>query len=132
MQWQGKTKGIRMKPDWLNDNSAANEPATAEGNYVRRNTVLYYNLLDSRAETNCIAPAISTEKNVSRIRQSFMLNSYCKCKWGLPKLGCCKAMNIGSEYPIRQRSFHSSPREVITLTWRRETVNDFNINLRNT
>lgn len=123
---------MRMKPDWLNDNSAAIEPATAEGNYIRCNTVPDYNLLDSWAGTDCIAPAISMEKNVSRIRQSFTLNSYCKCKWGLPKLGRLKAMNTGSEYPIWQRSFRSSLRELTTLTWRREAVNDFNINLRNT
>ena len=44
----------------------------------------------------------------------------------LPNPKCQLAMNKGSEYSVRQRSSHSSPRKGKPSTWRRGTVIDFN------
>ena len=40
------------------------------------------------------------------------------------------AMGLDPEYPIRQRSFRSSPRALMALTWRREAACFLNANER--
>ena len=122
-----------MKPDWLNDSQAAFTVATAEDNYIRRVEAPMLISREPWANETCFdATAISGQKDVSRIRQSFTLIVANITKWGLPKLGCRKAMNEGSEDPIWQRSSRSSRSVGKPRTWQRGAVDNFSINQKNT
>lgn len=111
-----------MKPDWLNDSSAANEPASTKGNCMRRVEVPHVFRSYRGAGTDLKAIAVSDQKNVSRIRQLEKPNSYYASKWGFPKSECLRAIDIGLEYPTWERSFRSSPSKGKPCTWRREAV----------
>jgi hypothetical protein len=80
------------------------------------------------------ATAISGEKGGNRIRQSIEPNSWYFPKRRLPKSESQKkmAMSVGSEYPIWQRSLHSSPSRIMTCTWRREAVSNVLIQILKT
>ncbi len=122
---KGRKIDIRMKPDWLNDSQAALTVAKAEDSYIRLIAVPYATSRDGMARTYCDATAISGEKDESRIRQSIkFVNTM--TKWGLPKLGCLKAMSADSEYPIWQRSSRSSLSVGKPRTWQRGAVRYFN------
>lgn len=111
-----------MKPDWLNDSSAANEPAPTKGNYLRRVEVphVFRSCIGARTDLNAIA--VSEQTNVSRIRQLVKPNSYYASKWGFPKSESLRAIGTGLEYPTWERSFRSSPSKGKPCTWRREAV----------
>lgn len=68
------------------------------------------------------------EKNESRIRQ-FTMPIVTKCtKRGLPKSEGRKAMTVGPEYLIWQRSLHSTQSKGKPCTRGREAVNNFSTN----
>lgn len=117
----------------MNDSQVAYTVATTEDNYIRRvgipvliNRELWAN------ETNSDATAVSGQKDESRIRKSFTQIVAKVTKWGLPKLGCLMAMNVGSEYPIWQRSSRSSQSVGKLRTRQRGTVDNLSMCQRNT
>lgn len=116
----------RMKPDWLNDSSAIPHEVIAEGSYIRYINALVSIFRGYPARTGIDATAISGEKNESHIRQCIVPIVITIAKRGLPKLECRKAMGIGPEYPIWQRSFHSTLSKGSPCTREREAVDDFN------
>jgi len=132
LQPQREKTDMRMKPDWLNDSSAAAAEATAEGSYTTpcRDTFLLLNGREGmnwpRRNCNKQTKERKSHPTISRA------NSYYTAKRGLPKSECPKAMNKGSEYPTWQRSLRSSLSEGKPRTWRREAVDSLNINIRNT
>ena len=117
---------MRMKPDWFNDNPTVFEVTMAESSYIRHIAVLCQPAFIGTAGTCRNVTAVSGEKGVSRIRQSVVPTVITQTKRRLPKPKCQLAMNKGSEYSVRQRSSHSSPRKGKPSTWRRGTVIDFN------
>lgn len=125
---QGKKTDMRMKPDWLNDNPMVALETMAEDSYLRHTMTLYLVLRISMAGTCHGIPAISGEKDESRIRQSVVPIVIMRAKRRLPKSKSRNAaMSNGSEYSTRQRSVHSSPSRGKPCTWRRDTVGIFNI-----
>ena len=115
-----------MKPDWFNDNPTVFEVTMAESSYIRHIAVLCQPAFIGTAGTYRNVTAVSGEKGVSRIRQSVVPTVITQTKRRLPNPKCQLAMNKGSEYSVRQRSSHSSPRKGKPSTWRRGTVIDFN------
>lgn len=115
---QGRKAYMRIKPDWLNDSSAALEVATAESSYIRRIGT------PARPAFSRKATSQSRSDRNKRIEER---KSYptvcCACcyisKRRLPKSGCRKAIDKGHEYPTWQRSHHSSPSAGKPRTWRR-------------
>ena len=125
-QLQGIKTDMRMKPDWFNDNPTVFEVTMAESSYIRHIAVLCQPAFIGTAGTCRNVTAVSGEKGVSRIRQSVVPTIITQTKRRLPNPKCQLAMNKGSEYSVRQRSSHSSPRKGKPSTWRRGTVIDFN------
>ena len=123
---RGGTIDTRMKPDWFNDNPTVFEVTMAESSYIRHIAVLCQPAFIGTAGTCRNVTAVSGEKGVSRIRQSVVPTVITQTKRRLPNPKCQLAMNKGSEYSVRQRSSHSSPRKGKPSTWRRGTVIDFN------
>ena len=129
---RGGTIDTRMKPDWLNDSSVANEEAMAKDNYIRHTVIPFLSRSGEEARTNYSTTVINGEKSERRIRQSITLIVITLTKWGLPKPKRRKAIEFALEYSAWQRSFHSSPNRGKPCTWRREAVDNFNINQRKT
>lgn len=129
---RGGTIDTRMKPDWLNDSSVATVEAMTKDSYIRHTVVHFSSLLGGSARTNHSTTAISGTKDERRIRQSITLIVITLTKWGLPKPKRRKAIEFALEYSAWQRSFHSSPSRGKPCTWRREAVDNFNINQRKT
>lgn len=129
---QGGTIDTRMKPDWLNDSPVAAVEAMTKGSYIRHTVVHFPSLLGGSARTNHSTTAINGTKDERRIRQSITLIVITLTKWGLPKPKRRKAIEFALEYSAWQRSFHSSPSRGKPCTWRREAVDNFNINQRKT
>lgn len=125
-QLQGIKTDMRMKPDWFNDNPTVFEVIMAESSYIRHIAVLCQPAFIGTAGTCRNVTAVSGEKGVSRIRQSVVPTVITQTKRRLPNPKCQLAMNKGSEYSVRQRSSHSSPKKGKPSTWRRGTVIDFN------
>lgn len=117
---------MRMKPDWLNDNSAALVEAVAvrQLSTPHHGTAHYWSRCV--AGTDRDAATISGEKNVSRIRQSVVPIVTTHAKWGLSKSGSRKTMGI---CPLNTR--YDNGVSVCSLskgkpcTWRRGTVSQF-------
>lgn len=126
LQWE--TMDMRMKPDWLNDSSVANEEAMAKDNYIRHTVIPFLSRSGEEARTNYSTTVINGEKSERRIRQSITLIVITLTKWGLPKPKRRKAIEFALEYSAWQRSFHSSPSRGKPCTWRREAVGNFNTN----
>ncbi|MCM1511116.1 MAG: hypothetical protein NC116_10435 [Clostridium sp.] len=131
-QPQREKTDMRMKPDWLNDSSAAAAEATAEGSYTTpcRDT---FPLLNGGEGMNW--PRRNCNKQIKERKSHPTIsraNSYYTAKRGLPKSESLKAMSKGSEYPTWQRSLRSSSSEGKPRTWRREAVDSLSINKRNT
>jgi hypothetical protein len=122
---QGRTTDIRTKPDWLNDNLSVVVETLAEGSYLRQTMAPCYIGLSSAAGTCHGETAISGEKGESRVRQSVTPIVTMRAKRRLPKSEHLMVMNTGSEYPIWQRSVHSSPSKGKPCTWRRDAVDNF-------
>ena len=130
---RGGTIDTRMNPNWLNDSLVANEEAMAKDNYIRHTVIPFLSRSGEEARTNYSTTVVNGEKSERRIRQSITLIVITLTKWGLPKLKCRNAaMSNDSEYSAWQRSFHSSPNRGKPCTWRREAVDNFNINQRKT
>lgn len=129
---QGRTIDTRMKPDWLNDSPVAAVEAMTKDSYIRHTVVHFPSLLGGSARTNHSTTAINGTKDERRIRQSITLIVITLTKWGLPKPKRRKAIEFALEYSAWQRSFHSSPSRGKPCTWRREAVDNFNINQRKT
>ena len=129
---RGGTIDTRMKPDWLNDSSVANEEAMAKDNYIRHTVIPFLSRSGEEARTNYSTTVINGEKSERRIRQSITLIVITLTKWGLPKPKRRKAIEFALEYSAWQRSFRSSPSKGKPCTWRREAVDNFNINQRKT
>lgn len=115
---RGRMAYMRIKPDWLNDSSAAFEVATAESSYIRRIGT------PARPAFSCVAVSQSRCNRDKRTKERKSYPTVCRAccyisKRRLPKSGCRKAMSIGSEYPTWQRSHHSSPSVGKPRTWRR-------------
>ena len=125
-QPRGRKTDMRMKPDWFNDNPTVCEVTMAESSYIRHIAALCQPAFIGMAGTCRNVTAVSGEKGVSRIRQSVVPTVITQTKRRLPNPKCQLAMNKGSEYSVRQRSSHSSPRKGKPSTWRRGTVIDFN------
>ena len=121
-----------MKPDWLNDSSVANEEAMAKDNYIRHTVIPFLSRSGEEARTNYSTTVINGEKSERRIRQSITLIVITLTKWGLPKPKRRKAIEFALEYSAWERSFRSSPSRGKPCTWRREAVDNFNINQRKT
>ena len=116
---RGGTIDTRMKPDWLNDSSVANEEAMAKDNYIRHTVIPFLSRSGEEARTNYSTTVINGEKSERRIRQSITLIVITLTKWGLPKPKRRKAIEFALEYSAWQRSFHSSPSRGKPCTWRR-------------
>ena len=129
---QGRTIDTRMKPDWLNDSPVAAVEAMTKDSYIRHTVVHFPSPLGGSARTNHSTTAINGTKDERRIRQSITLIVITLTKWGLPKPKRRKAIEFALEYSAWQRSFHSSPSRGKPCTWRREAVDNFNINQRKT
>lgn len=115
---RGRMAYMRIKPDWLNDSSAASEVATAESSYIRRIGT------PARPAFSCAAVSRSRCNRDKRIKERKSYPTVCPAccyipKRRLPKPGCLKAMGAGSEYPTWQRSHHSSPGAGKPRAWRR-------------
>ena len=109
---------MRIKPDWLNDSSAAYEVATAESSYIRRIGT------PTRPAFSCVAESQSRCNRDKRIKERKSYPTICRAccyisKRRLPKSGSLMAMSVGSEYSTWQRSHHSSPSVGKPRTWRR-------------
>lgn len=129
---QGRTIDTRMKPDWLNDSPVATVEAMTKDSYIRHIVVHFPSLLGVSARTNHSTTAINGTKDERRIRQFITLIVITLTKWGLPKPKRRKAIEFALEYSAWQRSFHSSPSRGKPCAWRREAVDNFNINQRKT
>lgn len=115
---QGRKAYMRIKPDWLNDSSAACEVAMAEGSYIRHAGA------PARPLFSCPAESQLRSNRNKRIKERKSYPTICRAccyisKRRLPKPECLMAMSTGSEYPAWQRSHRSSPSVGKPRTWRR-------------
>lgn len=115
---RGRKAYMRIKPDWLNDSSAAFEVATAECSYIRRIGT------PARPAFSRTATSQSRSDRDKRTKERKSYPTVCRAccyisKRRLPKSGCRKAIDTGHEYPTWQRSHHSSPSAGKPRTWRR-------------